>query len=112
MPTDPLRVFRDALDRGVAHDEGETNVDGRTVRRIRLDPCPLDTDCTLEPTYVYLDPDSFSPVEIRAPGYMDDGKVADLVSRYRTFEYLPRAPANLVLTDIHAQHPSATQAEP
>jgi hypothetical protein len=30
------------------------------------------------------------------------------VTRYLTFEYLPRSAPNLALTDIHAQHPNAT----
>ena len=31
-----------------------------------------------------------------------------VVTRYLTFEYLPRTAANLALTDIEAQHPNAT----
>jgi hypothetical protein len=112
MPPDPVRVFREAFDRGAAHDEGETKLDGHTVRRIRLDPCPPDADCAREAAYVYLDPDSFYPVEMRGPGYMDTVKLADLVVRYRAFEYLPRTAANLALTNIRAQHPNATFSLP
>jgi hypothetical protein len=31
-----------------------------------------------------------------------------VVTRFLTFEYLPRTDANLALTDIKAQHPNAT----
>jgi hypothetical protein len=113
LPPDPVRVFREALARGAAHDEGETEIDGHTVRRIRIDTCPT-TDCPREGEagYVYLDPHTFYPVEIRSPGYFGDTKLADLVVRYRTFEYLPRTAGNLALTDIQAQHPNAVAVEP
>jgi hypothetical protein len=108
VPPDPVRVFREAIDRGGAHDEGETELEGRIVRRIRVEPCP-DPDCPREASYVYVDPNTFYPVEIRGPAYSDAQKVGDLVSRYRTYEYLPRTEANLALTDIRAQHPEATE---
>ena len=107
MPPDPARVFREAIDRGGAHDEGEMQLDGRIVHRLRLEPCP-DGGCRREASYVYVDPDTFYPVEIRAPAYTDMQKVGDLVFRYQTFEYLPRTAANLKLTDIQAQHPHAS----
>ena len=107
MPPDPVRVFRGAIGLGGAHDDGETELDGRSVHRIRFEPCP-DGDCPQEASYVYVDSETFYPVEIRAPGYADSGKVSDIVSSYRTFEYLPRTAANLALTDIRAQHPDAS----
>jgi hypothetical protein len=54
---------------------------------------------------VYVDPETFYPVEIRGPAGL--GKPVWLASRYLTFEYLPRTAANLALTDIEAQHPEA-----
>jgi hypothetical protein len=107
VPPDMVRVFREAIDRGRAHDEGETELDGRIVRGIRVEPCP-DDDCPREASYVYVDPNTFYPVEIRGPAYSDAQKVGDFVFRYRTYEYLPRTQGNLALTDIRAQHPEAT----
>ena len=49
-PTEPVR---EAIDRGFAHDEGETQLDGRTVRRIRIDEprvSPSTSISTLRPT--------------------------------------------------------------
>jgi hypothetical protein len=108
LPPDPVRVFREAISEGRAHDEGETLLDGRTVRRIRVDPpsdCP-GPGCPDEPTDVYVDPETFHPVEIRGPAGV--GKPLWIVTRYLTFEYLPRTAANLALTDIQAQHPTAS----
>jgi len=79
-----------------------------TVEQIRVDPprdCPV-YGCPREPTYLYVDPDTFYPVEIH--GYADlAGLWHQLVIRYLTYEYLPRTPANLALTHIRAQHPNA-----
>ena len=103
-PTEPVR---EALDRGFAHDEGETQLDGRTVRRIRID------EPRREPIYVYFDPATHYPVEIRTAGYYaapgtTPVKEADIVLRFLVFEHLPPTGANLALTNIHAQHPNAT----
>jgi hypothetical protein len=108
---DPTEPVREALDRGFAHDEGETQLDGRTVRRIRIDG-PRG-----EPAYVYVDPATYSPVEIRAAGcYAAPGttpiKEADLVMRFLVFEHLPPTATNLALTNIRAQHPNATELPP
>ena len=92
-----------------AHDEGKTQLDGRTVERIRIDfslPC-----CPDETAYWYVDPETFYPVETHAPGVMaSPGLSCDprSSSATRSFEYLPRTAANLALTDIRAQHPDAT----
>ena len=115
FPLDPVTELREAISAGAAHDEGETQLDGRTVERIRIDPppgCPV-PDCSREPSYVYVDPETFYPVQLESPhGYIapPGGPVVRLHMGMRTltFEYLPRTPANLTLTDIHAQHPNAT----
>jgi hypothetical protein len=108
---DPTEPVRGALDRGFAHDEGETQLDGRTVRRIRIDAPPSG-----EPTYVYVDPATHYPVEIRTAGYAAPGttlvKEADIVMRFLVFEHLPPTGANLALTNIRAQHPNATELPP
>lgn len=101
-------MVRDGISAGLAHDEGKTQLGGRTVERIRLDPpraCPA-YGCPREPTYLYVDPDTFYPVEIH--GFADlAGLWHEVVIRYLTYEYLPRTAANLALTDIRAQHPNA-----
>ncbi len=102
FPSDPVKALREAISAGRAHDEGETQLAGRTVRRIRVDP---------ERLYTYVDPDSFYPVaEQGFMGISSAGKSArfHVVRRYLIFEYLPRTAANLALTDIEAQHPNAT----
>jgi hypothetical protein len=112
---DPVTRLREAISAGTAHDEGKTELDGRTVERIRIDPpsdCPLPS-CPREPSYAYVDPETFHPVETRGPGFIAlvGGPVVarlHLVARILTYEYLPRTEANLALTDIRAQHPNAT----
>jgi hypothetical protein len=115
FPLDPVGELREALNEDRAHDEGKTQLDGRTVERIRIDPpsdCPLPS-CPREPSYAYVDPETFHPVETRGPGFIAlvGGPVVarlHLVARILTYEYLPRTEANLALTDIRAQHPNAT----
>jgi hypothetical protein len=111
---DPVSRLRQAISDGSAHHEGAAELDGRTVERIRIDPpsaCAY-PECAPEPAYVYVDPDTFYPLEVRAPGAFapPDGPVIwlDVVVRYQTFEFLPRTAANLALTDIRSQHPNAT----
>jgi hypothetical protein len=38
LPPDPVTDLREAISAGRAHDEGKTQLDGRTVERIRVDP--------------------------------------------------------------------------
>jgi hypothetical protein len=124
FPLDPAAELRAAISAGRARDEGKTQLDGRTVERIRIDPppgaCRRRGQCPSEPLYVYVDPETFYPVEfdrtdtqveiLGGPGGSSSYRQvrARDVTRYLTFEYLPRTAANLALTDIHAQHPDAT----
>jgi hypothetical protein len=103
---DPVQGLRDGIADGLAHDEGTTQLGGRTVERIRLDPpaCDADEVCR-PPTYAYVDPKTFYPLEIHQPEFRGVSSVA----RFLTYEYLPRTPANLALTDIRAQHADAVQ---
>jgi hypothetical protein len=108
---DPVKGLRDAIDYGLAHDEGTTQLGGRTVERIRLDPPDCDDSdplCPRQAAYAYVDPETFYPVEIHSPEILGVRSVV----RFLTFEYLPRTPANLALTDIRAQHPDATVSGP
>jgi hypothetical protein len=107
-PGDFATELREWISAGRAHDEGKTQLDGRTVERIRIDPptsC-LVPGCPREPTYLYVDPETFYPVEIHGYGSIA-GLWFQVVERYLTCEYLPRTAANLALTDIRAQHPNA-----
>jgi hypothetical protein len=116
LPPDPVAWLRDAISAGTAHDEGKTQLSGRTVERIRVDPiaCPADVPrCGSEPGYAYVDPKTYFPVEIHSPGGFSAAGGRPIVSfrfvdRFVIFEYLPRTAANLALTDIRAQHPNAT----
>jgi hypothetical protein len=105
VPADTAALLREAISAGHAHHEGKTELAGRAVERIRLDPPPDCRRCPREPGYAYVDPETFYPVEFRSPAL---GGVR-FVTRFLTYEYLPRTPANLALTDIRAQHPSATE---
>jgi hypothetical protein len=117
FPLDPVTSLREAISAGRAHDEGETQLDGRTVERIRIDPdppsaCPY-PGCPREPTYAYVDPETFYPVETHGPEIRGLGSRLfarlHIVKRMLTYEYLPRTAANLALTDIRAQHPNAVR---
>ena len=125
FPLDPSADLRAAISRGTAHDEGKTKLGERTVERVRIDPrplsaCPRYANCGPRgPVYLYVDPETFYPVAFEwttsqveigggpAGSTYRQVRVRD-VTRYPTFEYLPRTAANLALTDIHAQHPNAT----
>jgi hypothetical protein len=114
VPVDPVAELRQAIGEGRARDEGETTLDGRTVRRIRIEPevdCRV-PGCPRDPVYTYVDAETFYPVEIHGFGFIGPLGSAPMwsrvVMRYSAFEYLPRTDANLALTDIRAQHPDAT----
>jgi hypothetical protein len=114
-PPDPVAMIRAAISAGTAHDEGKTQLDGRTVERIRLDPSAFTADdpsCPSEPVYAYVDPETFYPLQIDGPGVIDPVGSCPVVSfrfveRFVIFEYLPRTAANLALADIRTQHPNA-----
>jgi hypothetical protein len=99
---DPVGELREPISAGTAHDEGKTQLDGRAVERIRLDPACPDPTCPREPAYAYVDPDTFVPVEMH--GFLIIGPPGGpvvwvrLVMRIVTFEYLARTAANLALT--------------
>jgi hypothetical protein len=113
FPVDPVADLRQSLNAGTAHDEGETTLDGRTVERIRIDPetrC-ASPGCPRQPFYWYVDPKTFYPVGMEGPGGIALAEMPfvrlHVVVRFFAYEYLPRTPANLALTDIRAQHPNA-----
>jgi hypothetical protein len=113
-PPDLVAALRGAISDGRAHDEGETELGGRTVRRIRVDP-PDDCfvpGCERDRIYMYVDPETFRPVQAESSGadfVLLDGTVVrrDGVTRYLTYEYLPGTPANRALADIR-KNPIAT----
>jgi len=110
FPLDPVADLREAIGAGRAHDEGTTELNGRTVRRIRFDPpasCPdIWPDCGRLPTYFYVDTETFYPVAIEGPVFFNS-RVLQVKTRFLKFEYLPRTAENFALTDIRAQHPNA-----
>ena len=106
---DPAHTFRDAIRYGLAHDEGTTKLGGRTVERVRFGPpaCHTNHSFCPPPTYAYVDPQTFYPIEIHQPEFQGVRSVV----RFLTFEYLPRTPENLKLTNIRAQHPHAVEID-
>ena len=113
-PYDPVGDLREAISAGRAHHDGQTKLAGRTVERIRIDPpspCPF-PNCR-EPSYIYVDPESYDLVQWESPyaayvlGTPRRMWQFEVVLRYLTFEHLPRTAPNLALTDIVAQHPNA-----
>jgi hypothetical protein len=112
-------VLRQAIESGRANDEGMTEIDGRAVRRFRLDCPPPDPRFVFpcaRPEYLYMDPETFLPVEWDSPASFTFGNPVtgeylrfDIVWRYLAIEYLPRTDDNLALTDIRAQHPDAIE---
>jgi hypothetical protein len=113
FPIDPVAELRDAITAGTAHDEGKTQLNGRTVERVRIDPeSPCGSPgCAREPFYWFVDPKTFHPVGMEGGGGITRGEKTFLplhvVVRFLAYEYLPRTAANLAMTDIRAQHPSA-----
>jgi hypothetical protein len=104
LPSDPVRMLRDALSAGKAVDEGQTQLDRRKVERIRIGDMR-----------VYVDPQTFHPIETDGPVVFQaaPGRPAvalHIVSHVLAYDYLPATTANLALTNIHAQHPNATIA--
>ena len=108
VPTDPVAELREAIRAGRAYDEGRIKLRGRTVQRIRWE-CPPDEPCASRPSYTYVDPETYFPVQdVIVGGFRSGtGERFDIVVRYPEFEYLPRTPETLALTDIRAQHPNA-----
>jgi hypothetical protein len=98
FPSDPVQTLRDALSAGKAVDEGQTQLDGRTVEHILIGD-----------TSVYVDPQTFYPIEIDGHAVLGD-VVVPSVSHFLAYEYLPATAANLALTNIQAQHPNATSS--
>jgi hypothetical protein len=106
-PSDLVAAMHAAIGDGRAHDEGETELDGRTVGRIRVDP-PADCfvpGCERNRSYVYVDPETYYPVQAEGSGgdfVLRDGTVIprDVVTRYLTYEYLPGTPANRALAGV------------
>lgn len=108
---DPWAFTLEKLGEGGAHSEGRTQLDGRTVERVRFDPatsCPAPAagHCPTEPEYGYFDPET---LELVAWDYARDPMFPLWRNRerYLAYEYLPRTDENLALTDIRAQHPDA-----
>jgi hypothetical protein len=111
-PPDPVKELRTAISAGRAHREGRTQLDGRIVERIRVDPPANCPKCSREPSYTYVDPDTFYLVRRESPSLTAraGGAVVQfrIVERYLTYEYLPRTAANVKLANIRAQHPDIT----
>ena len=113
IPPDPVTQLRESIRAGTAHDEGRTQLDGRMVERIRIDPPSGCARCSRKPAYAYVDPETFYPIRIESPHayVVTPGRPVirlGVVVRTLAYEYLARTAANLALTDIRAQHPDAT----
>jgi hypothetical protein len=106
---DPVSVLRSAIAEGRAHEAGITDREGLSVLRIDFDlpkhlaadapPLPANAPVFHAEAYAYVEPESFRPIEIF---YGRD------TYRFLAYEYLPASAANHALTDIRAQHATAT----
>jgi hypothetical protein len=114
LPIDPVADLRHRLAAGTAHEAGRTTTWGRTVERIRIDPEPgcASRSCSWEPFEWWVDPKTLQPVGMAGiGGIREPGRHVirlRIVGRFLAYEYLPRTAENLALTDIRAQHPTAT----
>jgi hypothetical protein len=114
LPIDPVADLRQRLAAGTAHEAGRGTAWGRPVERIRIDPEPgcSSQGCLWEPFEWWVDPKTLQPVGMMGIGGMSEpGRRfirLRVVGRFLAYDYLPRTAANLALTDIRAQHPSAT----
>ena len=59
---DEVALLRQALNDGRAHHEGQVELNGHVVERIRVDLAPG------LPLYFYVDPETFIPVQVEEPG--------------------------------------------
>ncbi len=103
---DPVSELRAAIAEGRAHEAGTVQIEDRTLERIAFDPPTAGTPTRLvDPqyvyshTYAYVEPETLHPVEIDLNG---------MYYRILSYEYLSATAANLALTSIQAQHPTAT----
>jgi hypothetical protein len=110
---DDVQVLRAQLARGAATADGETTIAGRQVVRIRLKS--VGPDCKPVIDYLFVDPETYDPVEYRVTDFGSRAGTKPpttyyripVVRRFRTFERLPATSANLRLTSIEAMHPTA-----
>ena len=98
-PRDPVQVVRRDLSKGTLRARGTTNVDHRPAEVLEY-TSPGDTE------YLYVDPSTYYPIELQSDLSSPSGRLV-LVVKFLAFRYLPATPANLKLTNIQAEHPSA-----
>ncbi|HEY7691396.1 MAG TPA: hypothetical protein VH816_03550 [Gaiellaceae bacterium] len=114
LPIDPVADLRQRLAAGTAHKRRRTTWQGRVVEWIKIDPEPGcgSQGCPWQPFWWFVDPKTLEPV-----GMMGIGGISEpgrrllrlrVVVHFLEYEYLPRTPENVALTDIRAQHPDAT----
>jgi|GEM_PF-6025466 hypothetical protein len=105
---DPVSVLRAAIAEGRAHEAGVMQREGLSLLRIDLDlpkhppadapPLPANAPVFHSESYAYVEPETFRPIEI---------VFGRDTYRFLAYEYLPASAANLALTSIRAQHPTA-----
>ena len=118
-PVDPVKDLRERSAQDAHMMRARRNLTGARSRRIRIDPpsgCPDPSGCPRKPIYAYVDPETFfrskSSARTAESSLYPANPSCDfhMVTRYLTFELLPRTDENLALTDIRAQHPDATES--
>jgi hypothetical protein len=77
LPPDPVAMLREAIRSGNVHHEGNTELNGRTVERLRIDGPIISEDGVFSSSAcafpscafgdAFVDPDTFYPVEMHAP---------------------------------------------
>jgi hypothetical protein len=104
---DPVAYIRNQLRTGRATADGETIIDARAVKRIRLRVAePVErNECKTVTDDLFIDASSYQPVEFRATIFLPQRVL--LVRRFLSYQRLPTTTVNLRLTDIRAAHPTA-----
>ena len=102
-PVDPVQVIRNDLSKGTLRARGRAEVNHRAAELL-VHTSPGETD------YLYVDPSTYSPIELRSQRSTPAGRTLGVI-KFLAYRYLPPTPTNLKLTNIRAENPHARHAD-